>query len=90
MLKWSPMPQPKHVKMLLMVSDLMVSESSLHVVFKILPRKGKTAWLAALVSLAPPAAESIEKFSTDYFFSLTTVKHFESRINSNSTLQQRR
>lgn len=76
--------------MLLMVSDLIVSDNSLQVVLRILPRSGSTAWLAALVSFAPPAAESIEKFSTDYFFSLTTVKHFELRINSNPTLQQRR
>lgn len=56
------MPQPKHVKMLLMVSDFMVSDNSLQVVLRILPRSGNTAWLAALVSLAPPAAESIENF----------------------------
>ena len=45
-----------------MVSDLIVSDNSLQVVLSILPRSGSTAWLVALVSLAPPAAESIEKF----------------------------
>ena len=57
-MKWSPIPQPKQVRISLIVSDLIASASSLQVVFKTLPLNGKTAWFGALVSLAPPAAES--------------------------------
>ena len=82
-LKLSPMPQPKQVRISLIMEDLVISANSLPHVFKILPRKGNTACDGFLVSQAPPAAESIRCF-TSYrpFLWLTwlTIMRFDSQV----------
>ena len=68
-MKWSPIPQPKQVRISLIISLLIASDNSRLVQFLILPLKGKTAWPAPFVSLHPPAAESEYcSLLADYFF----------------------
>lgn len=80
MLKCSPTPQPRQVRISLIMSLLIASASSSEHTFLILPLKGSMAWLAAFVSLAPPAAESIRNFSYRPFLWLKTIMRFDSQV----------